>query len=192
LIAGCSSAAEPPAERTVRPRDPVAEAPAATRQAEQTTPALTNLKKQAGEIVQAMLQRDHEKLADLTHPAVIELAGGRARFIKLVEQMADRMAKDGLTFREVRLESPSKMVRAAGQLYAVFPYTLEMTGPRGEAASQPSYFVCVSGDGGQKWKFLDGDGVRGDRSKLKRVLPGFPDELALPAPERLRMAPPGG
>jgi hypothetical protein len=193
LLAGCSAAAEQAAERRApsRAQDPVAEGSAAKSLAEPTTQAVTNLKTQAAEISKAMLRRDHEKLADLTHPVVVDLAGGRAKFIKVVERMADGMAKDGLTFRDIRLSSPSKAVEAKGQLYAVFPYTLEMTGPRGEAASQPSYFICVSGDRGQKWSFLDGDGVRGDRARLKRFLPDLPDALALPAPQPLRVAPPG-
>ena len=74
-------------------------------------------------------------------------------------------------------------------MYALYPYALELTGPDGKPASQPSYLICASGDGGATWKFLGGAGVRSDGSKPHRVLPHFPAELALPEPGPLILHP---
>ena len=34
--------------------------------------------------------------------------------------------------------------------------------------------------GGHTWTFLDGAGIKGDRAKLRQVIPNFPDSLELP------------
>jgi hypothetical protein len=35
-------------------------------------------------------------------------------------------------------------------------------------------------DGGRTWRFVDANGIAGDRRKLKLVMPDFPDTIALP------------
>jgi hypothetical protein len=136
-----------------------------------------------------MLREDHQQMADLTHPSLISHYGGRAGYIKMLEAIAAELRGQGLKFHAFRFGTPSPMFEAAGEVYAIYPYTLELTGPNGEPASQPSYLVCTSNDRGATWKFLDGAGVGADRGKLQRFLPGFPAELALPEPGPLVVHP---
>jgi len=60
-----------------------------------------------------------------------------------------------------------------------------LKGPKGEFASQPGYLIRTSSDGGVNWTLLDGAGVGSDRSRLKKLPPNFPDELALAEPQGL-------
>jgi hypothetical protein len=147
--------------------------------------AVANLKAQAAEVERAMIEEDHQRMADLTHPLLVNQLGGRGGFIRKLEAVADDLRKQGLKFHSFRFATPSKMIESSGELYAIYPYSLESTGPNGEQVSQPSYLVCTSGDKGMHWKFLDGSGVGGDREKLKRILPQFPDQLSLPEPQPL-------
>lgn len=94
-----------------------------------------------------------------------------------------------MKFNAFRFGSPSPMVEKWGEMYAVFPYTLELTLPNGAPGSQPAYLICISSDRGATWTFLDGAGVGADRAKLKRFLPDFPDTLPLPALDPLSVQP---
>jgi hypothetical protein len=144
--------------------------------------ALANLKSQAAEVGQAMLKEDHQRMANLTHPVLVDHFGGRSGYIKKLEEIAEDLRRQGLTFHAFELGTPSQMIELSGELYAIYPYRLELSGPNGEPASKPAYLICTSADKGTNWKFLHGAGVGADRAKLKQILPRFPDELPLPEP----------
>jgi hypothetical protein len=120
-------------------------------------------------------------MADLTLPALVEKFGGRAGYVQKLESIAAEMKGQGFRLTKFTLRDPSQLVQAAGEVYAVIPSVVELSGPGGAAGRQPSYLIAVSTDGGASWKFLDGGGVGGDRGKLKALLPNFPDQLQLPA-----------
>jgi hypothetical protein len=144
--------------------------------------ALTNLKRQAEELPQAVLTEDHQRMADLTHPVLLKYLGGRDKFIQKVKDTSQELRDHNFRFKAFRFEEPTSPVRSAGEFYAIYPYQLDMTTPDGDVMTQKTYLICVSGDGGRTWKFIDGYGIKGDRTKLKTVLPQFPDQLSLPDP----------
>jgi hypothetical protein len=135
----------------------------------------------AKQIREAMLQADHQRLADLTHPSLVNVFGGRDKYVKRVSEIAAEMNAKGFGFADVVLNHPSELVEERGRVYAIVPFDLHMTGPRGATGVKPSYLISVSSDGGANWKFLDGEGVADDRPKLRSLLPNFPDRLALPS-----------
>lgn len=142
--------------------------------------ARKNLKDQAEAVGRAMLQEDHQKMADLTLPALVEKFGGREKFVQKLESMAGELKGDGMRFDKFVISGPSELAEAAGDVYGIVPFTLEMTGPNGMVGSKPSYLIAVSRDRGASWKFLDGAGVAGDRTRLKTILPNLPSNLRLP------------
>src|SRR5262249_39540621 len=129
----------------------------------------------------AALQEDHPKMAELTLPALVEKFGGRAGYVQKLESIAAEMKGQGFRLTKFTFGDPSSLVQAAGEVYAVVPTVVELSGPGGATGRQPSYLIAVSQDGGASWKFLDGAGVSGDRSRLKAILPNFPEQLHLPA-----------
>jgi hypothetical protein len=142
--------------------------------------ALKNLEAQANEAGQAVIQEDHAKMAELTLPALVEALGGRAKYIKKLESIATEMKGKGFRPKRVNVKDPSPLVQGGGEFYAVVPSELELSGPGGATGRQSFYMVAVSKDQGATWKFIDGAGVGGDRGKLKKLLPNFPDGLTLP------------
>lgn len=137
--------------------------------------ALENLKAQADEVRRAILAVDHEGMVTLTHPRVVQMMGGKAKFIRHLEETEAELNGDGLRFKDLVFAAPSELVETGGAVYAIVPYTLEMTGPDGARGTTPTYLIGVSDDRGAHWTFLDGNGVAGDRAKLKKILPDFPD-----------------
>jgi hypothetical protein len=130
---------------------------------------------------QAMLRQDYRRMADLTHSAVVNGLGGRARFIQHLDEFAAEMKGGGFGVADMVLSEPSELVESRGSVYAVVPFDAHLTGPGGTTGVKPSYLIGVSADGGAGWTFVDGEGLRGDRATLLSVLPDFPDRLALPA-----------
>src|SRR5262249_4226189 len=133
--------------------------------------ARANLLADAEKMRTAILQEDHAQAAGLTHPDVGKSLGGTERFLRRLEEFADEMKRNGFAWQDLVFAEPSEVIEASGDLYAVVPYTLEMAGPGGATGTKPSYLIGVSKDRGKAWTFIDGEGIAGDREKLRQVLP---------------------
>src|SRR6266496_5217475 len=113
----------------------------------------------------AMLKGNFEAFADFTHPKLVELLGGRQKFIEAIkkgdaEMKAQKTAITGFTTRV-----PDGVVKGGSDLFAVVPTTLSMT-IKDSKIKQDGYLLAVSSDGGTKWTFITGE----DRAKLKEIL----------------------
>lgn len=149
--------------------------------------ALDNLKSQAADVGRALVGEDHARMVDLTHPNLVGQLGGRDALIKTLKKTAKDMRRKGVKIQSFDFGTPSALVQSAGSLYAVYPHSLTLLGPRGEKVRASSYLIGESSDGGGHWKFLEGEGVKTDRKKLKLLLPHFPDILSLPEPPAMEV-----
>jgi hypothetical protein len=143
--------------------------------------ARENLISQSEAIGRAAVDEDHAKMAELTLPVLVEKFGGRAAYIKKLESIASEMKREGFRLKKWTLADPSPLVQSVSEVYAVVPAAVELSGPGGAVGRKSSYLIAVSGDGGASWKFIDGAGIGADRSKLRKLVPNFPDQLQLPA-----------
>ena len=139
---------------------------------------ITLIKAKAEETSNALVQGDYGKMADLTHPKLVEQVGGRAKMISMIELGMKEMKAQGIEFKSATVEAPSAVVKEGGHLFSVVPFTLKMSVPGG-AMSQKSYLIASSADGGKQWHFVDGSGV--DDEKLKLMYGSVPLKLKLPA-----------
>jgi hypothetical protein len=138
--------------------------------------ARANLTAQAEAAGRAILHADHQKMADLTHPAVIAHFGGREKFAQMLESMAADMKGQGFGFAKITMGEPSALFEAAGEVYGVVPYQLEMTGPGRASGRKPSALIAVSRDRGTNWTFIDGQGVGGPE-QAEGAAPEFPSAV---------------
>lgn len=132
------------------------------------------------QVRQAMLQPDHQLMAELTLPIVVEGMGGREQFTKRLAEISAEMEAGGFKMTDLVLSDPSELVVSKGNVYAIAPYTVHLTAPANGIGSKLSYLICLSTDSGASWKFIDGEGIAGDRAKLLQVIPDFPEQLTLP------------
>lgn len=143
--------------------------------------AAQNFEAQVKEAGKATVEENHERLVDLTLPELIQRAGGRAEYIKVISQMASEMKQHGTKLTKMHVSGSAAIVQKAGRVFGTLPYSLETTGPGGASGSIQTFMIGVSSDGGHTWKFMDGLGTKkGGRSRVKSLLPDFPDELPLP------------
>lgn len=138
---------------------------------------LEELRIKAEETSNAFFTGNLNKFVDLTYPKVVELMGGRAKMISLIENGLREMKAQGFEMSAASFESPKEVVAVGSQLFAIVPYTLKMKAPGG-ILTQQSYMLGISNSGVTKWTFIDATNV--DEAKLKIVLPGAVGRLTLP------------
>lgn len=136
-------------------------------------------KAQAEEIQTALVKGDFGKVADLTHPQVVKMLGGKDKMLAVMAESLTAMKEAGLEFKDLKIADPSDLVKAGKEMYIVVPHSLEMTG-RGKRLAVKGALVGVSEDGGKTWVFVD---ANVGRETIKKVLPGLPDSLSIPKPE---------
>lgn len=140
-------------------------------------------KSQADEAAQATVKSDWGKLADLTHPKVVEMMGGRDKMVERMTASMKAMKDKGFVFNSAKVEDATTPVAAGSELYTVVPMTVEMKVPGGTVSSK-SFLLGVSTDKGKTWKFVDGSGIGGNEKLLKEILPNLPATLKLPKKEK--------
>ena len=142
--------------------------------------ALSNLKTEIEKLRQALLHEDQSAVADLSCPSLVKMLGGRDEFIARLSTIAAELKGRGFHIDSIDASESLSYVESSNNLYSVVPQTVHLSSPLGTQISKRSYLVGVSADGGATWKFLDGQGIGGDRKKMEMVLPSFPKDLALP------------
>jgi hypothetical protein len=136
-------------------------------------------KAQAEVIQTALIQGDFGKVADLTHPKIVEAGGGKDRMVAMMAAGTKEMKEQGIEFKAMTVLEPSEPVPAGKELYIVVPFILEMSGS-GQRFQTKAAIVGISGDGGKTWSFVD---TTPGRDALKKVFPNLPDSLDIPKKE---------
>ena len=139
--------------------------------------ALAAAEKQAQDMGSAFVAGDLDRLADKTHPRVVEMIGGREKFRKAIEDgFADMKAK-GQEFHSLTVGKPEKLVRSNFSLFAIIPQRLVFKTPQGKLWHE-GCLIAVSSDEGRTWTFVDGAGAA--KGNIEIVLPDFPKDLQIP------------
>ena len=140
----------------------------------------SRVKKQAQELADAFVAGNFEKMADLTHPALVELIGGKAKMVEGLKQEMSGAGAENFRVLSMPVGEPKRVVKSHDYLLAVVPVTMRLKMPEGVFAQRIAY-LGVSQDGGQTWTFVSGGA---DKQMLKVLFPLIPaaiDELELPA-----------
>jgi len=136
--------------------------------------ALRRCKEQADEYGTALMAEDFDKVAGLTYPKVVEMAGGKQ---EMVSAQRAAVAKAKLKVLAIKFEMPEKLMVSGTDVLAVLPLTMEMQANARKGAGV-SFFIGVSADQGKTWSFIDGAIL--DPEMLKKLLPHFPAGVKFP------------
>src|SRR5262249_23972762 len=93
--------------------------------------ALTNLLAHTDKIRTAILQDDHTRVAELTHPNLVKALGGNETFVRRMEKLTAEMQDKGFAWQGIDFSEPSDLLEASGDLYTIVPYTMRLAGPGG-------------------------------------------------------------
>jgi hypothetical protein len=149
--------------------------------------AKANLVSQARELMDSTLSGDYERAMGFTHPKAVEMMGGKRKYVQVLKDGMASFQKDGVEINKISLDDPSAVVQNGNEHFSIVPQTLAMTFNKTKVGLQRGYLVALSTNGGRNWVFLDGAGIKEDRTKLKSLLPNFPDALELPKTQQLVM-----
>lgn len=131
------------------------------------------LEAQAKEISDAFVRKDFQRFTRLTHPKLVRIAGGKAKFIKALAEEMKQQEAQGLRILSSTPTDVIQFLVLSGSLYAVMPTTLRMN-MRGDLFESYGCMIGISSDNGGHWTFID-PGPRG----LKAILPSVADKLSL-------------
>ena len=147
------------------------------------------VKQKVQEINDAIIRADFATVADLTHPKVVQMMGGRDKMIATMQAGEKDMKAKGFSFLSTKVDDPSDtvtggppaaVIAGASELYVTVPFELKMKTPDGKMAVK-SFVIGVSTDHGKTWTFVNGDL---DPKQIKEVLPNLPARLKLPEKQK--------
>lgn len=126
---------------------------------------------------QANLNEDYELLVDLTYPSVIEHAGGREAYKKLLIQLNEIQKNRGMRLNEFIIKEPVDFTKAGNEFHAIVPYR-SITQVKGGKLTAENTLIAVAAEGKEKWYFVETASLT-DRNLVK-VLPNWDNTLILP------------
>ncbi|HEX8115900.1 MAG TPA: hypothetical protein VF521_01385, partial [Pyrinomonadaceae bacterium] len=141
-------------------------------------PLYPSLKAQAEALGQAFIAGDYKKVAERTYPRLVEMAGGAKALADFLTREMQKAEADGFKVLSYEVGDPEPAARLGDALYAVVPTTMRAQTPIG-VATQPSFMIGVSRDGGENWTFVGGTGST-SAEQLRVLLPEAWGKLKLP------------
>ena len=152
-------------------------------QSNSTTPkSYPTAKLQANQLNDAVLAGDYEKAADLTYPRLIELIGGRAKYLTALNNAMDETQSGSFRIISTVSDNPTEVIEVGSNIYAILPTTMKIKVAEGILVGQSS-MIGVSNDRGEHWTFL-GAGRGFSQEQLKTLLPDVADRLKIPEQKR--------
>lgn len=128
-----------------------------------------NLKTQADAMGKAFSTNDFDKFTDFMYPKLIEMAGGRDKFIASLSASIKQAKSTGFELVGYEVGEPTQITEIDNQLFSVLPTKTTMKFPQKTMTDQGS-ILAISEDKGNNWKFV--------RVKTKEsVRPLFPNAI---------------
>jgi hypothetical protein len=133
---------------------------------------------QAKTVAKAVLDEDYGKVADLTHPKVVDIMGGREKMIEQTKAVMKALKDQGIEIKSHTVGKAGEPVIDGKTAYLVIPTSLVLTA-NGMKIGTESYLLGMTTDRGKSWVFVDGAGM--DRPEIRdKVFPSLPEGLKLP------------
>lgn len=150
-------------------------------------PQTERIRKLAVENSAALTSGNYARLVELTYPKVVEMIGGRDKMIETLRNGTEDMKARGNAILGAEVSEPKEVVPRGDKQFAIVPTTTRMRVPEGTLRFK-GFLIAISEDRGKTWTFIDGAGLvrepGKEKEKLAQVLPDFPPQLSLPAPEQ--------
>ena len=141
-----------------------------------------NAKLQANQLNDAVLAGDYEKAADLTYQKLVQLIGGRAKYVSALKGGMNETNSEAFRIISSVADDPTQIIEVASDVYAVLPTTMKIKVAEGILVGQSS-MIGVSNDRGEHWTFVDA-GRASSREQLKTLFAAVADRLKIPEQKR--------
>ena len=126
---------------------------------------------QAQALVERMKVFDTEGMAALTYMRFFEKMGiDPAQPRKAMADLNEKLKSIGAAYSKFEIQLTEKPFSGDGQLYIIIPYSGIMEA-RGRQMLQEAFFIGVSEDEGENWKFVDG--ISSTQQNIRMVIPSY-------------------
>jgi hypothetical protein len=132
---------------------------------------------QARQMADAMLKSDFDRFIDYTFPKVVQLFGGKEKMAKFLKNGVVNMHEHGYQYLSCEVGKPEEIRKVDNYSFTIIPETIKMRTEKGTLV-QESYFLGISTDDGNNWKFIDGAGIK-DTSILRIVIPELVGQIEI-------------
>lgn len=113
-----------------------------------------NLRAQAEEVGKATVAEDFEKLADLTHPQIAQMFGGKEKMVEYLKKGSAQMKSSGFELENIEIGEIQPPVNIGAEIFAIVPMKMTLKLPEGKFLGESS-MVGISSDKGANWKFIN-------------------------------------
>jgi hypothetical protein len=151
-------------------------------QSNSTAQSYPNAKIQANQLNDAVLAGDYSKAADLTYPKLIQLIGGRAKYLAVLKSGMNETQSERFRIISTVSDDPTEIIEVGSEVYAILPTTMKIKVVEGILVGQSS-LIGVSNDRGEHWTFVDA-GRGFSHEQMKTLFPDVADRLKIPEQKR--------
>ncbi len=112
-----------------------------------------SLEAQAREFCEAYVRKDYQRMIELTHPKMLECAGGKEKLLSELGRGEKLWQAYGIEYLSWTPADATQVISDSGSLYAIVPTIVSMT-----VREKPSAFgaclISISSDQGRHWTFV--------------------------------------
>src|SRR5215475_4943221 len=105
-------------------------------------------REQANELSEAMLSGNYTRATDLTYPKLVQLIGGRSKYVAALQSQFKDMEAQNFRLVSNVAADPQDVIEVEKVIYAIVPTTMKIRVPEGILVGE-SYLIGVSNDGGE-------------------------------------------
>jgi hypothetical protein len=128
-------------------------------------------------IARAMVEKNYEKIVDLTYPKIIKLVGGKEQMINIIRNGIKQMENQGIKYSSVEIGKPQEIYKAGNEFHCLVPQKITMTNRNGKVIND-SYLLAISKNDGENWSFLDTSQLTNENAT--ELFPEFNKNLNIP------------
>jgi hypothetical protein len=136
-----------------------------------------NIKLQAEKMCQLLLKKDFSSFTKFTYPKVVEMMGGEAKMVEVIENGTLQMESEETSILNATIGEPSNTITYESEIQCTVPQTTEIKVPDGMLITK-STLIAISMDNGKNWYFVDTSGK--DIQTMREMLPNLSPELVIP------------
>lgn len=129
------------------------------------------------EYMDAFLNSEFDSMAELTHPNILSLSGGKTFVAQDLENDRGTMEAMGFNYMGGEVGAPGKIYEAGREILCFVPifYMVELQGKKYKSETN---ILASSSSNGKIWKFVSLD--RLDQESIKTFIPNYNTEMGWP------------
>ncbi len=130
-------------------------------------------------MLNGMFSGDVEVFMEKTNPKLFPLLGGKENFSKFTQEALSQLDLMGVKIISTEHQIPGRFYAAGNNMLTIVPRTTVME-IEGQRLKTTGFMVAIKNTETNSWTYLDGSGLREDRSMLWKMFPELTADIQFP------------